>query len=70
MTSKEFVQKYRLQSASSIQSALKGLEEKELVIGSLDKTWRIYDTFLEQYIQRYVVNGELSSNGFMYLDKK
>ncbi len=70
VTSKEFVQKYRLQSASSIQSALKGLEEKELVIGSLDKTWRIYDTFLEQYIQRYVVNGELSSNGFMYLDKK
>ena len=70
VSSSEFMQKYKLQSTSSIQSALKGLDEKELIICSPDKKWRIYDTLLEQYIQRYVVNSEKSTNGFAYFKKK
>lgn len=70
INSSEFMQKYKLQSTSSIQSALKGLEEKDIVICSVDKKWRIYDTLLEQYIQRYIVNEEKSSNGFVYFEKK
>jgi hypothetical protein len=69
VSSSEFMQKYKLQSTSSIQSALKGLDEKELIICSPDKKWRIYDTLLEQYIQRYVVNSEKSTNGFAYFKK-
>ena len=53
INSSEFIQKYKLQSSSSIQSALKGLEEKDIVICSVDKKWHIYDTLLEQYIRRY-----------------
>ena len=70
INSSEFIQKYKLQSSSSIQSALKGLEEKDIVICSVDKKWRIYDTLLEQYIRRYIVNEEKSSNGFVYFEKK
>jgi AAA+ ATPase superfamily predicted ATPase len=70
INSSEFIQKYKLQSSSSIQSALKGLEEKDIVICSADKKWRIYDTLLEQYIRRYIVNEEKSSNGFVYFEKK
>ncbi len=70
INSSEFIQKYKLQSSSSIQSALKGLEEKDIVICSVDKKWRIYDTLLEQYIRRYIVNEEKSSNGFAYFKKK
>ena len=70
INSSEFMQKYKLQSTSSIQSALKGLEEKDIVICSVDKKWRIYDTLLEQYIRRYIVNEEKTSNGFVYFKKK
>ncbi len=70
INSSEFIQKYKLQSSSSIQSALKGLEEKDIVICSVDKKWRICDTLLEQYIRRYIVNEEKSSNGFVYFEKK
>ena len=70
INSSEFIQKYKLQSSSSIQSALKGLEEKDIVICSVDKKWHIYDTLLEQYIRRYIVIEEKSSNGFVYFEKK
>lgn len=49
ITSGGFVQKYKLVSASSVQSALKGLVEKDLVIEQ-DGIWRVYDIFLENYL--------------------
>lgn len=58
ITSKEFIQKYKLQSSSSVQAALKGLDDKEIVINSTDNMWQIYDALFEQYIRKYIVNGE------------
>lgn len=49
ITSAAFVQKHKLNSASSVQAALKGLTEKD-IIAEQDGIWRIYDVFLEQYI--------------------
>jgi len=57
ITSKEFIQKHRLQSSSSVQSALKGLDDKEIVINNTDKKWQIYDSLLERYILKYIVRG-------------
>ena len=39
-----------LQSSSSVQSALNGLQDKELVVCEAGGAWRVYDTFLEQYV--------------------
>ena len=49
ITSSAFIQKHKLVSASSVQSALKGLVEKDIVI-ERDSIWRVYDVFFEQYI--------------------
>ena len=49
ITSGAFVRKHKLVSASSVQSALKGLVEKDLVVEQ-DGVWRIYDIFLENYL--------------------
>jgi AAA+ ATPase superfamily predicted ATPase len=49
-TSKDFIQKYRLGSASSISSALKVLMNKELVYYD-DKKYHVYDVFLKRYLQ-------------------
>lgn len=49
ITSAAFVQKHKLTSASSVQAALKGLTEKD-IIAEQDGSCRIYDVFLEQYI--------------------
>ena len=54
----EMIQKYKLQSSSSVQAALKGLDDKEIVINSTDNMWQIYDALFEQYIRKYIVNGE------------
>ena len=50
ITSAAFIQKHKLRSASSVQSALKGLYEKDLVT-ELNDTWYVYDVFLAHYIQ-------------------
>lgn len=50
ITSATFIQKYKLPSASSVQSALKGLYEKDIVI-EYNGTWYVYDVFLARYIQ-------------------
>lgn len=50
ITSATFIQKYKLPSASSVQSALKGLYEKDIVI-EYNGTWYVYDVFLAHYIQ-------------------
>ena len=42
-------QKHKLVSASSVQSALRGLVEKDIVM-ERDSIYWVYDVFLEQYI--------------------
>ncbi len=49
ITSSAFIQKHKLVSSSSVQSALKGLVEKDIVMEH-DSIWRVYDVFFEQYI--------------------
>ena len=49
ITSGTFVKKHKLVSASSVQSALKGLYEKDLVTEK-DGVWHIYDIFFAQYL--------------------
>lgn len=49
ITSGAFVQKYKLGSASSVQAAVKGLYEKD-IITEHDGAWRVYDIFLAQYL--------------------
>ena len=51
ITSAAFIQKHKLLSASSVQSALKGLYEKDIVI-ELNDTWYVYDIFLAHYLQK------------------
>jgi len=50
LASESFVQKHGLQSASSVQSALRALREKDIVTDR-DNGWSIYDAFLEKYIR-------------------
>lgn len=50
ITSGAFVQKYKLGSSSSVQAALKGLYEKEIVTEQ-DNKWFVYDIFFSQYLQ-------------------
>ncbi len=50
ITSAAFIQKYKLLSASSVQSALKGLYEKDIVT-ELNNIWYVYDVFLAHYLQ-------------------
>lgn len=51
ITSAQFIRKYQLPSASSIQSAVKGLIEKEILTFD-DGYYRIYDYFLSYWIAR------------------
>ena len=51
ITSAAFVEKYSLQSASTVQSAMKGLLEKDFV--TLEKgVYLVYDIFMDYWIQR------------------
>lgn len=47
-----FVKKYGLSSASSVQSALKGLMEKDLITRT-EKGYRIYDYFFAEWLKHY-----------------
>lgn len=49
ITSAQFIRKYQLPSASSIQSAVKGLMEKEILTQE-DGCYRIYDYFFSYWI--------------------
>ena len=49
ITSGAFVQKYKLVSASSVQAALKGLYENDIVMENNSK-WYVYDIFFAQYL--------------------
>jgi len=51
ITSAAFIQKHKLLSASSVQSAMKGLCEKDIVTEHND-TWYVYDVFLAHYLQK------------------
>lgn len=51
VTSAQFIRKYQLPSASSIQSAIKGLTEKEILTQE-DGCYRIYDYFLAYWIAK------------------
>jgi len=50
VTSGEFIAKYSLSSASSVQSALKGLAEKDFVVRTGD-SYRIYDNFFAIWLK-------------------
>ena len=51
VTSAAFVEKYALQSASTVQSAMKGLLEKDFV--TLEKgVYSVYDIFMDYWIRR------------------
>ncbi len=51
VSSAQFIKKYQQPSASSIQSAIKGLTEKEILTQE-DGCYRIYDYFLAYWIAR------------------
>ena len=51
VTSAAFIKKYALDSASSVQSALKGLTEKEF-LSSVDGQQRISDYFLAIWLRK------------------
>lgn len=51
ITSAAFIQKHKLLSASSVQSAMKGLCEKDIVTEHND-IWYVYDVFLAHYLQK------------------
>ncbi len=51
ITSAQFIRKYQLPSASSIQSAVKGLMEKEILTQE-DGSYRIYDYFFSYWIAK------------------
>lgn len=55
ITSVPFVEKHALSSAGSVQSAMKGLQERDFVVKHED-VYRVYDVFFAQYILRYVLN--------------
>jgi len=50
-TSGTFLRKYNLPSASSVQSALQGLLEKDVVTRNEDGSYRVYDYFLRQWLR-------------------
>lgn len=51
VTSAAFIKSHSLPSTSSVQAALKGLMEKEIVTQS-DGTYSVYDFFFGQYLNR------------------
>jgi DNA-binding MarR family transcriptional regulator len=50
-TAKEFVSRYQLGTPSSIQVALKALEEKEMIFRD-GKSYFVYDVFLSRWLER------------------
>lgn len=50
LTSAQFLRKYNLPSASSVQSAAQGLLDKDIITRNEDGSYRIYDFFLSQWI--------------------
>lgn len=50
ITSGNFIKKYSLSSASSVQAAVKGLLEKDFITHE-DGTYRVYDLFLARWLQ-------------------
>ena len=56
ITSMPFVNKYALGSAGSVQSAMKGLMERDFVVKN-ENIYRVYDVFFAQFIKNYILNG-------------
>ena len=54
VASKSFIDKYKLESASSVQTAIKGLYAKDILVKT-DDVWRVYDVFFAHYIMRYML---------------
>lgn len=52
ITSAAFLRKHSIPSASMVQSAIKGLLEKDIVIRQDDDTYRIYDYFFSKWLAR------------------
>lgn len=55
VTSKQFISKYKLELTSSVQTAMRALLEKDIVLNR-DNVYSVYDVFFAQYVLRYVLN--------------
>lgn len=55
VTSKQFISKYKLELTSSVQTAMRALLEKDIVLNK-DNVYSVYDVFFAQYVLRYVLN--------------
>lgn len=53
ITSASFIKKYNLSSASSVQSAVKSLLEKDIISKSSEGTYFIYDFFFRKWMAEY-----------------
>ena len=51
LTSGKFIHRYSLPSASSVQSALKGLLEKDFITRE-GNTFQVYDRFFAEWLRR------------------
>lgn len=57
VTGSKFIHTYRLPSASSVRSAIKGLLEKDFITNDLGEYY-VYDKFFELWIEWYLSNGK------------
>jgi uncharacterized protein len=49
-TSGEFIQKYRLTTASSVATSLKALSDKEMIV-MVGNRWQVYDVFFSRWLE-------------------
>jgi AAA+ ATPase superfamily predicted ATPase len=54
ITSQQFISKHKLALTSSVQTAMRALQEKDIVVKNED-IYRVYDVFFAQYVKKYVL---------------
>lgn len=55
-TSGAFIQKYKLNSASSVATSLKALADKEMIVFS-ENRWQVYDVFFSRWLEYHYSRG-------------
>lgn len=53
VNSAAFIRRHRLVSASSVQSAIKGLLDKDIITRTSDGSYHVYDYFLSEWLKNY-----------------
>jgi DNA-binding MarR family transcriptional regulator len=51
-TSGKFIMRYHLTSASSVNTSLKALQEKEMIVHEKGK-WLVYDVFFSRWLEQH-----------------